>query len=167
MARFDPPSQIDVPAEQELEVSNVDAPVGTIFAKTENGLELTAVRSLYMIPRGEIFKTETGALTAEDLACTVINNYGQGADSTLTLPTAAANMSCLVVIGATGHALHVKAGTNDKIYLDGSTLDDADKVSLISPAIGDYAWFITFKTGANSWDWLCNAVVGAWIDGGA
>jgi len=86
----------------------------------------------------------------------------------LTLPTADYGMNFLAVIATSGAgAFHIKADTNDKIYLDGTVLDDADKASLSTPAVGDCAVFFTFQTGASSWDWICESIQGSWTDGGA
>ena len=71
-----------------------------------------------------------------------------------------------MMVGATGTPLHVKPESSDCIYLQNTKLDDADKVSLSSPAIGDSAAFFTFKTGSSSYDWKCIIIDGTWIDGG-
>lgn len=115
----------------------------------------------------QVIKTADATLTYSECNGNLISNYGQGAATTLTLPTAAANMGFVVVVSTTGHALHIKAGANDKIYLNGLALDDADKVSLATPVLGNYAAFFTFQTGASAYDWICNTVDGVWTDGGA
>lgn len=130
---------------------------------TVNAIE----RHISLIPVGEIIKPTTSDLTAEEVANTIINNYGQDAICTHTLPTAAANMSFLAIVSSTGNALHYKANTGDKIYLDEVALDDGDKVSLATPAVGNRAVFFTFQTGATSFDWVCNTISGLWTDGGA
>ena len=114
-----------------------------------------------------VVKTATGDLTAAEVTNTIINNYGQGAETTLTLPAAAAGMNFMLVISTTGNAIHIKAGASDKIYLDGTALDDGDKVSLAVPAVANSATFITIQTGAAAWDWVCQTILGVFTDGGA
>jgi hypothetical protein len=112
-------------------------------------------------------KPSTITLTAAEVTNTIIDNYGQSAPMTLTLPAAAAGYNFVMSISTTGNAVHIKAGASDKIYLDGTALDDADKVSLVTPAVGNWASFFTFRSGASTYDWVCNAVNGTWTDGGA
>lgn len=115
----------------------------------------------------EVIKSATGSLAASECYGTVINNYGQGAASTLTLPAAVVGLSFMLLVSTTGNALHIKAGAGDKLYLDGTALDDGDKVSLATPAVGNCATFFTFQTGASAYDWYCNTINGVFTDGGA
>jgi hypothetical protein len=116
----------------------------------------------------EVIQPATDVLTAEECTNTIVNNYGQSVANTQTLPAAAANLSFLAIIGTSGMgAFNVKAGAGDKIYLDGTALDDGDKVALATPVVGNCAGFFTFQTGATAWDWYCNTIAGLWIDGGA
>lgn len=114
-----------------------------------------------------ITKASTDTLTAQEVTNSMIDNYGQGAASTLTLPTAASGMAFLFTVSTTGYAIHIKAGASDKIYLDAVALDDGDKVSLATPALGDFITFWTFKTGGSTWDWVASSGIVAWADGGA
>ena len=106
-------------------------------------------------------------LSAAEVSGNVISNYGQGAANTQTLPAAATGYNCIVVVGTTGNALNVKAGAGDKIYFDGTALDDGDKVTCATPAVGNYLSCWTFQTGASAWDWICTTGSGTWTDGGA
>ena len=84
--------------------------------------------------------------------------YVTGA-ATLTLPAIAAGMSIRVVtIGAV--AVSVKAGASDLIVLDGTALDDADKITNASTT-GDEA-VLTYR---NATGWY--ASTNSWTDGGA
>lgn len=113
-------------------------------------------------------ETATDTLTAAQVNGGIVSNYGQGAATTLTLPAAAAGYNFIVVVGTTGNALHIKAGASDKIYLDGTALDDGDKASLATPALGNTLTCFTFQTGASAYDWICTGGGGAaWTDGGA
>ena len=113
-----------------------------------------------------INKQSTIGLTAVECSNTVLNNYGQTAVNTLTLPTATLGLSFQLVVSTTGYALHIKAGASDKIYLDGTALDDGDKVSVITPSISDSVYFFCFQTGASTCDWFCSSINGYWVDGG-
>jgi hypothetical protein len=116
----------------------------------------------------EIIQAATDTLDAAECYGTIINNYGQSAANTQTLPAAAAGLSFMAIVATSGMgALHFKANTGDKIYLDGTALDDADKVSCATPAVGNCAAFFAFKTGASAYDWYCNSIHGTWTDGGA
>ncbi len=116
----------------------------------------------------EILCPATGTLSAAQATGTRINNYGQAAANTQTLPPAAADYTILFQMGTTGAgAFNVKAGTGNKIYLDGVALDDGDKVTNAAPAVGDTFACWTFRTGASAWDWICTSGNGTWIDGGA
>lgn len=109
----------------------------------------------------------TATLTAVQTSGTVLSNYGQSAEATLTLPAAAEGLGLTFIVTTTGNALHIKAGASDKIYLDGAALDDGDKVSLATPAVGDAVSCLAFRSGESTWDWLCTSIAGAWTDGGA
>ena len=118
------------------------------------------------LPR--VVKASTGSLTAQECRGCVISNYGQLAENTQTLPAAAEGLHGLVVIGTAGAgAFHLKAGVGDKIYLDGTALDDGDKASLATPAVGDNFTFFAFQTGASTYDWIVTSgSQGVLTDGG-
>jgi hypothetical protein len=103
----------------------------------------------------------------EECSSTIISNYGQSATMTLTFPTASAGLGFVFTVATTGYAIHLKAGSSDKIYLDGVALDDGDKASCSSPAVGDSIIFYSFKTDASTYDWIASSQNGTWIDGGA
>ena len=115
----------------------------------------------------EVVKSSTTTLSATECRNTTISNYGQTAEMTLTLPTADAGLGFIFTVITTGYAIHLKAGSSDKIYLDGVALDDGDKASRSSPAVGDSIVFYSFKTGASTYDWIAFSQNGTWVDGGA
>jgi hypothetical protein len=116
----------------------------------------------------EITKSSTATLTAAECKGTVINNLGQTAETTLTLPTCEAGLNFLLQVSTSGAgAVHIKAGASDKHYFDGVTLDDGDKVSISTPAVGDCFAMTAIQTGESSWDWMTSTVSGYAIDGGA
>jgi len=116
-----------------------------------------------------VTQAATDTLTAAECRGCVVSNYGQVAENTQTLPAAAEGLHGLVVIGTAGAgAFHLKAGAGDKIYLDGKALDDGDKVSLATPAVGDNFTFFSFQTGASAYDWIVTSgSQGTLTDGGA
>jgi len=114
----------------------------------------------------EVSKTATGDLTVAECCNTVISNYGQDAAMTLTLPTAEAGLSFIFTVTTTGYAIHLKAGANDKVYLDSIALDDGDKVSLATPAVGNAISCMSFKNGASGYDYIMTTISGVWTDGG-
>ena len=116
-----------------------------------------------------VTQAATDTLTAAECRGCVISNYGQAAENTQILPAAAEGLHGLVVIGTAGAgAFHLKAGAGDKIYLDGKALDDGDKVSVATPAVGDNFTFFSFQTGASAYDWIVTSgSQGTLTDGGA
>jgi len=113
-------------------------------------------------------KASSDTLSATQVRGGMITNYGQVAENTLTLPTAASGYNFILVVGTSGAgALNLKAGASDKIYLDGTALDDADKARLEVPGVGDTLTCFSFQTGATAFDWICSSGGGAvWTDGG-
>jgi len=115
-----------------------------------------------------ITQPATDTLTELECSGTQISNYGQSAENTQTLPTAAAGLNGVVVIGTAGTgAFHLKAGATDMIYLDGIAMADAEKVSLATPSIGDFFSFTAFQTGAAAYDWIIRTGEGVIANGGA
>ena len=107
-------------------------------------------------------------LTAAQCYGTIIETYGQAGVVTHLLPTAARGMNIIVSIGTAGAgAVNVKAGASAKLYLDGVALDDGDKATLATPAVGDRLTLFAFRTGATRYDWDATSGKTAWTDGGA
>jgi hypothetical protein len=126
-----------------------------------NGVEIAGEERIFI-------KAATGVLTAQECVNTIISNYGQIAENTQTLPAAVAKLKGVVSISTTGAgAFHLKAGAGDKIYLNGTALDDGDKVSLAAPAVGDCFSFWSIQTAAAAYDWCVVSGVGLLTDGGA
>jgi len=114
----------------------------------------------------EVIKASTGNITAAECQSTLINNYGQGAANTQTLPTATEGLNCQVVTITVGFAFHLDCQGTDKFYLDGVALDDGDKISNTTPAVGDAISVIAVQTGASEWNWIARTLQGTWVDGG-
>ena len=95
-------------------------------------------------------------LTAEECNGYVI--YVTGA-AVITLPARFAGMSVTIVtIGAV--AVSVKPNASDKLWLDGTALDDADKCTNLSTA-GDICVITDYSADG------CYASTNAWTDTGA
>ena len=117
----------------------------------------------------EISVSASLTLTVAQCSGTVVTSYSPGAAMVITLPAAESGLNCLVAVGGTaGYTLDVDTNASDKAYLDGTALDDGDKVrsTAANTATGDFISFWTFKNGASSWDWMARSQEGTWIDGG-
>lgn len=82
----------------------------------------------------------------------------------VVLPAAAAGYSFLAnVVTAQSNHWGVQAGENDKIYLiasDGTVAagDDAAAVVMTAAQLGQSFACWTFKSGADTHDWMCKAI---------
>ena len=125
----------------------------------------TASNTIRGYPK-RITKTETGALSLAECSGTIINNYGQTADMTLTFDAACDQINCKFEVVTTGYAVYLKAAANDKFYHDGIALDDADKIGIALPTLGDHVWIEGMRTGEATWDLRSTSGIGAWADSG-
>jgi len=119
----------------------------------------------HVIRSDEVVATTNATLTATQCAGTVINNYGQANNLTLTLPTAVVGLGFTVIVGTSvAKYLRLDPSTNDKIYLDGTPGSDGKYVGLSSASvkIGSVISFKSFKTGSTTFDWFASAVTGSW-----
>jgi hypothetical protein len=142
----------------------------------ENGMALGASATIWPVTfvQKHVPRVENVSNTLAEWRCANghMTNYGQAAAATITLPAAKEGMRVRFTITTTGFAYHIKAAAADCIYLNGTKLDDADKVSNAVPAVGDSILFTAFRSGAvsdNVWayDWIARSEGGTWIDGGA
>ena len=113
----------------------------------------------------EIIKSSTATLTTAEVKGTIINNYGQIDNITLTLPTAAKGLTFMVVLGttATDKYFRIKADINDQIYLSGTGGGDNKYVGVASAKVGYTISFSSFQTGDNTYDWLAIPIIGDWV----
>lgn len=108
----------------------------------------------------------TATITSDMCYGGLINTYGQAADMVLTLPAPTAGMHFKVIVGTTvAKYVHVKAATNDKIYLDGTAGSDAGYVGIASVSAGEAIEIFAFQTGAAAYDWFVNTLSGTWVAG--
>lgn len=125
--------------------------IGATTAGTLRSLALPAVHA------------SSGALTANECADGLINNYGQAGNVTLTLPACAAGMRFRFIAGSTAaFYLRFDPDASDKIYLDGVASTDGKYVGLATVTIGDSISFEAFQTGASAYDWNVTSGIGPW-----
>lgn len=137
-----------------------------------NGINLSGLYHNNLSAPGMIVKNTTDSLQEAWCRDTQISNYGQGGAAVLTLPHPKAGMRMRFTMTATGKSYAVKAGVGDKIILNGTALDDGDKVINSNTAIGDAILFYAFNSGYTSgtdydYDWIAVTEGGTWTDGGA
>ena len=117
-----------------------------------------AVNISGVLEAGQPTATYAGNQTLSAVECQGYIIYVTGA-ATITLPAVAAGMSVTIItIGAV--AVSVDPNASDKLWLDGTALDDGDKATNLSTA-GDIA-VLTYYS-ADGW----HASTNAWTDGGA
>jgi hypothetical protein len=111
----------------------------------------------------EIIKASSGSLSAAEVAGTLINNYGQAAAVTLTLPTCAAGMSFVVILGTTyANYYRIDPAATDSVFLSGVTTGDGKYIGIASAVKGACITFMAFQTGSGAYDWLATGVNGTW-----
>lgn len=115
----------------------------------------------------EVDGHESGNLAAADVSNTIITNAGQAAaDVALVLPTAARGYSFIATVGTAqaANTWKITAAAGDKIYLDGVAGTDAQSV-IVTPAVGNFITFISFKSSASTYDWLAITGQGTYTAG--
>lgn len=111
----------------------------------------------------EIIQPATDLLTVSECTNTLINNYGQSAANTQTLPPATPGLEFSVIISTTGMgAFNIKPGTDNCIYIGKTKLADTKMVILAAPEVGDSVKFYVFQSGAGTYDWMCEIYFGTW-----
>ena len=123
---------------------------------------LTASTSL-TAPFKEEIESATDNVSAAQCYGSVINNYGQLDNATLTLPAAAVGMHFTVILGTTvAKYFRLDPNANDLIILDGVASTDGKYVGIASAVQGAAIQFIAIQTGASSYDWAAYTASGAW-----
>ena len=110
----------------------------------------------------------TGTLTAAQVKNGLINNYNATpATTTYTFPPAAAGYNVGYVCGSSAQ-IYIDPDGTDVINLNGTALPAGFRVSsAVSCTVGDLLICLTFKTGASTWQWNCNSIVGTWDNAGS
>jgi hypothetical protein len=141
-------------------------PEGGVWTVCENGVESAVVKATAtqtltnkiitapLIQSTELLKPAGGSLVATESYGTRINNYGQTANATAVLATAAYGMDVVFTFGTATAASYVVTVPVGNVYASGTV---ASGVRLKSPAVGDYFVFYSFKTGDNIWSWIARA----------
>lgn len=153
--------------------SGDQATVGTKWNIIQSGSDLSAPGAIGGTTAGTIralldedAEPASDTLTANQCSGGLINNYGQDADAVIQLPTIAAGYSFTVILGTTvAKYYRIKAGTNDKIYLDGVAGSDNGYVGVASAAAGNAIAFVAFQTGEGAYDWYASTISGGWVAG--
>lgn len=112
----------------------------------------------------EVTAASSTTLTVANVSGTIITNYGQGtADVIATLPAAESGLNFVATIGTAqaSNKWGFRAGTNDKIYLDGVAGSDNQYVKC-TPASGYTITGYTFKNSDGNYDWIFITGVGTW-----
>jgi hypothetical protein len=133
-----------------------NTPIGSTTANTGAFTTLTGNHK-------EEIEAATDNITALQCRGSLINNFGQANDETLTLPSAAAGLNFMVVLG-TGVAKYfrIDPAAGDSIYLDGATGGDGKYVGVAGATTGYAISCAAFQTGASAYDWFCS-YVGPWL----
>ena len=114
-----------------------------------------------------ISKSASGYLTKEECAGTVIDNYGQTASMTLTLPSGESGIGFLMEVTVGGNPVYLKSPPSDKFFHDGIYTDDGDKIGIAAPAHGDTVWIESMRSGESEYNYRSTSGIGAWADSGA
>ena len=138
-------------SESSLESTNVQDAIDELAAGTGTGTVT------------EIIKSSSATLTTAEVTGTIINNYGQSTDITLTLPAATKGLTFMVVLGTTvAKYFRIDPNDSDKIYLNGTAGADGKYVGVSSAAAGNTISFTSFQTGTDTYDWLAVPIAGDW-----
>lgn len=124
-----------------------------------------AVVTALAVPLASTDGHTTGSLTAGQVTNGIIDNVGQANTACdLALPAAAAGLNFIMVAGeASTAAWRIRAAAADKFYLNGVAGADNGYVGIAAPAVGSYLSVFSFKTGANTWDWMAVVGNGNWV----
>lgn len=109
----------------------------------------------------EITVTDGLVLTALQCSNTTLNNYGEAANVTGTLPTASEGLNFIASI-STQHNSAFKlqrAGANT-IIVDGVAAKTY--ITSTNQEVGSSIACRAIKTGAAAWTWVCTSILGTW-----
>ena len=107
-------------------------------------------------------KAVTSTLTPKEMLNNIIDNYGQSADSVLTLPTPGPLMATIFQISNADNDLRLKLGVDDTGFLDGEALSAGAEIHVANPVVSDFVTLWTIKTGATTWEWMMVSGPNAW-----
>jgi len=111
----------------------------------------------------EYIEAATDTLTIDQCYGGMINNYGQAADVTLTIPTISAGMNFDVILGtAVAKYFRLDPDANTLIILDGVASTDGKYIGIAAAVQGAAVTCRAIQTGAAAYDWACYTISGAW-----
>ena len=111
----------------------------------------------------ESVEPATDTLTAAQLSRGMINNYGQSAAATLTMPAAAEGYTFIAIIGTqVAENWTIQRAGADNIYWDDGTIATCTYFRANNQAVGSRVTCTSFQTGAGAYSWLCGANYGTW-----
>ncbi len=118
------------------------------------------------ITAAEVDGSTAFALSAAQVSRTIINNYGQGAANVnLTLPTAAAGLTFIGIVGtaqAANYWRFTSGSANIYANVGAGLVSGKTYISIAVPTVGARISFFTVKTGAATWSWMCGSSEGTW-----
>lgn len=148
-------------------IESLGTGVGTALAVNVGAAGAPLIQTAPAAIDGHTDATAITAAQMSDPRCNIYNT-GQGSgDVTLTLPAAAASLSCLFTVGTTvaSNKWRVRAASGDKIYnmaADGTPTAGSDNgyvgysTTAKYPVIGNAFACVSFKT--DNYDWICKPV---------
>lgn len=102
-------------------------------------------------------------LSVNQVAGTVLNNYGQTAGVTITLPVATSGLQFVFLAGTSlQDILAISPAVTNFIYLAGASTGLGKAVYVNPVQAGQAISFISFQTGEAQYDWVASAVRGSW-----
>lgn len=109
-----------------------------------------------------VVKPTTIALLDEDVAGTLVVNYGQNADLKWKLPSADEGFEFTCAVSTPGHPIRLVPDSKDTVYLNGAGLNPLDVILSNSPAVGDHLKLFALKTGNTEFSWIAETQRGTW-----
>jgi hypothetical protein len=131
----------------------------------EDGVWLIESIALTPITFNESVEPSTDNLTAAQLSRGFVNNYGQAAAATLTLPAAAEGLTFVAIVGTKVAQDWIFDGNGaETIYTDISGTLTAGRAGIKcnNQEVGSRMSCATFQTGAASYSWVCGSISGTW-----
>lgn len=137
----------------------------TLTNKTLTAPYITAPEVLYAT--AWLVSEEAYTFTAAEVSRTIINTYGRGAACDPALPTAAAGMTFIVIVGTQHNSkMEILKGASDLYWETAGVPTKVASFHETNQVVGSRASCATFKTGAAAWSWVCGAVSGTWATTG-
>jgi hypothetical protein len=143
------------------------ANTGTLTSSTEL-VDIDASTLEISVRLNEVIKVASASLTLQEVAGTVISNYGEtdDADLILTGPDidtyGGASFVYNIVAAMATNDTCVKAAADNLINFEGTNGAANGCVCNAAPALGDKLTCYSLTTGAGATDWFCEGTRGTW-----